>query len=399
MSQLRKLNAILATAAVGSASGAANRLNATQPAISGAIASLEAELGIPLFTRTGRGMTTTTAGATFLDQIEQALSHLDTFEVQLRTKRNYNMPVGGFRRKVSETQLHALLALLENGTYVAAARHLGISQPAVSRSLRDLEVLANVTLWRREGLSGEPTYEGRLLARASGVCLREIELAIEHVHELRGEHRGALRIGALPLSRSEWVPNGLVETLKAFPNARISLVDGPYQEQLNALHHGRIDLIVGALRPGYRDDGIEQTAMFEDALAIVVRPGHPVFQRTGPPPHLDSNWLSQQTWVLPAKGTPGHSRFLSYLETRGLPVPQKVIECGSLVATRALLAASDFAAPLSLKQIKVELEAGLLSAATPDLPGTMRAIGIAQRRGFLPTRLYSAFIAALTARL
>ncbi len=384
MLKFRRLTAVTTTAALGSASQAARVLHTTQPAVTAAIAGLESDLGTALFARTAQGMKPTAIGEAFVERVDKAFAGLDA---SVPSSRHKGAPL---HRRLSETQLQAFLALGEKGSHVAAARHLGVSQPAISRSVRDLEVVLGVALWRRAGAAGEPTIEGRTLARAAGVCFREIELAAEAVREQQGLSDGAMRIGALPLSRASWVPDAIVATLEQFPGARIGLVDGPYDEQLAALHHGRIDVIVGALRTGAAPEALDQTALFDDALSIVVRPDHPVLK-----PGVSPDWLAAQTWILPARGTPGRDRFLAYLTTLGLPEPRRIVECGSLVATRALLRGSDFAAPLSRRQIRLELEAGLLALAAEALPGTERPIGIATRPGFRPTRLYAGFIEAL----
>lgn len=384
---------MLAVADTGTSYKAAERVGATQPGITMAISALEAELGAALFDRTPRGMALTAIGREFAGNVHDALTHLDRLEAQLKARPGGRSIMGGLRRVLSETHMQAFLALCEQGTYTGAAQYLGVSQPAISRSLRDLETIFGFELWRRQGATGEPTVEGRQVARAGGVCLREIEMAIENVHEAVGRQDGRLRIGALPLSCSQWVPESLIRTLRTFPDARVRIIDGPYNEQLSALHHGHIDIIVGALRPQSRDKSIVQAPIFNDPLAIVVRPGHPMLERTGL--DTDKAWLAEQTWILPARGTPGHIRFLAYLAALGLPEPQHVLECGSLAATRALLLSSDFAAPLSLRQIKHEFQLGALAMAVNELPHSHRSIGITYRQGFKPTRIYQTFMAHL----
>lgn len=388
MTKFRRLTSAIATADAGTASGAAAALNMTQPSVTHAIAALEAELDERLFNRSAGGMAPTANASAFFDRVRRAFDRLDSGLQSRRASR----PL--LHRVTTDTQLTAFIALCETGSYSGAGRKLAVSQPAISRAIRDLEIIVGTDLWRRAGPLGEPTVEGRALARAAGVCLRDIELATDALRETQGRTDGALRIGALPLSRSDWVPGAVIATLKLCPEARVSLVDGPYSEQLIALQHGRIDMIVGALRPEAKSETLSQVALFEDALCIAVRPGHPVLEtpdRTAKP-----DWLAAQTWILPAKGTPGRARFLQYLSTRGLSEPRHTIECGSLVATRALLRGSDFAAPLSRRQIRLELETGLLVAASSDLPGTRRGIGVATRAGFKETGLYRQFMIELT---
>jgi DNA-binding transcriptional LysR family regulator len=393
MMKLRKLNALLAVADAGSATQAADQLHATQPAVSSAIVSLEARFGTPLFTRTARGMMPTPLGQGLIDRVRAVFAALDEAVKAVRAPASSLV----FSRVVTETQMQAFLALCEGGSYVAAARTLGISQPAVSRSVSELEAIAGAALWQRAGLSGTPTPIGRAMARAIGVAVRDIELASDDLRASLGQADGHLRIGALPLSRSDWLPQAVLATLRNSPAARISLIDGPYSEQVQALQHGRIDLIVGALRPLSQATGLQQQPMFSDALSIVVGADHPDRDRLASQTAPSPDWLATQTWVLPAVGTPGRERFLAFMSCVGLGAPARVIECGSLVATRALLMNSRFAAPLSRRQIALELRMGVLSTVGGALPGSDREIGVAMRADFKPTQLYAALIDALRA--
>ncbi|MDE1150542.1 MAG: LysR family transcriptional regulator [Azospirillaceae bacterium] len=396
MLKFRLLHAALAVHRSGSATRASAEGGATQPALTAAIASLERTVGVPLFHRSSRGMHATDAGALFCQRVEVAFAHIDGAEATLRRRRAHPDLPPNFRRLITERQLAALSALLTAGSFMAAARSLGVSQPNVHRLVRDLETVTGLSLWRQGAASGEATPDGRLLARAGDVCRREIGLAVDAARELEGRVDGALLIGALPLSRSGWVPDGIVATLARYPEAQVRVIDGPYAEQLRALLHGQVDIIVGALRSPAPVDDIVQVPAFQDPLAIAVRPGHPLLGPGGRPRPL-RDLPADLTWVLAGKGAPGRETFERHLAAQGCPPPARVVECGSLVATRALLLGSDFVAPISPRQIKLELDLGILALLCEAQADTSRAIGLTLRKGFRPTRLYQALIDQLMA--
>lgn len=92
--------------------------------------------------------------------------------------------------------------------------------------------------------------------------------------------RGQTVIGAMPLGRSFIVPEPVLRFAALRPSHQISILDGPYESLLDALRHGRADVLVGALResvPG----GVVQELLFEDPLAIIVRKGHPLARLSG----------------------------------------------------------------------------------------------------------------------
>lgn len=386
----RRLWAVLAVYDAGSTLKAAERIHASQPAVTDAVAACEADIGTPLFERTSRGMIPTRAGEAWCQRLRAAAGHLKDGEAAIRTRTPLH-------RLVVESQLRALSAVIETGGFSAAARRLGLSQPSVQRAGRDLETLCGVSLWRRDRARVEPTTEARLLARHGDLCFRELALAYEDIREIQGFIEGSLRVGALPLARSQWLPRAMTATLKRFPDARVTIVDGPYDEQLNALTHGRIDFILGALRAEpYKD--IAQEKVFADPVVIVVRADHPMA------PGFDSmtdkltpEQLGGLSWILPRTGTPGRGNFETFMAAKGLPSPRRVVECSSLVAAREMLSRSDHAAILSAQQIAADVASGLLKVMGPPLTGSLRDIGIATRAGFRPTLLQRTFIDALKA--
>lgn len=391
--KLRRLWAALAVYETGSAIKAATLTHMSQPAVTGAVAACEADLGVALFERSSRGMTPTDAGAVWCPRIAAAADYLKEAESALQHwKSRSRMPI---QKLVTETQLRALSAVIETGGFSQAARQLGVSQPSIQRAARELETLCGVVLWRREGSRIEPTNEAHILARYGDLCFSEISLAHDAVREIQGIMEGTLRIGALPLARSAWLPNALAPTLLEFPEARVTILDGPYNEQLTALQHGRIDFLLGALRP-IAPEGVVQETVFSDPVLILVRAQHPLAAGFNSAiDKLTPQQLSDLAWILPRTGTPGRSNFEAFMVAKGCASPRRVIECSSLVTTRELLLRSNHAAILSAQQVEVEVASGLLKVMGPPLTGSARDIGITRRAGFMPTRLHEAFLTSL----
>jgi DNA-binding transcriptional LysR family regulator len=391
MENLRRLRAFVAVCDCGSAARAAGRLHMSQPAVSAAIAALERWAEVPLFMRGNRGMTPTAVGERLAHRIRAALQHVDGTAALLLGDGPAAMR---WQRTVTAVQLKALRALAETRGMSSAARALGISEPSVHRAMRGLEASVGLSLWRWAGSSLELSREALPLARAANLHAGELRMGFEEVRELRGELDGRILVGALPMPRSTWLPAALTATLREFPRARIEVMDGPYENQLSALRDGRIDALLGALRlPGPGSD-ITQEALFEDPLSIVVRARHPLTAPAAcPSGKPTSAQLRSLSWLLPPRPTPARQVFEQFMAAQGAGPAQCAVECNSLVTIRAMLLQSDYAALISAKQIEFERQVGKLRVLGPPIPGTAHPIGLAMRRNFRPTSLFSRFLA------
>jgi len=241
-----------------------------------------------------------------------------------------------------------------------------------------------------------PTPEARALARCARITFSEIERGFEEVREHQGMIDGRLAVGCLPFARTHWAPLAVSRLLERYPEARVRIVDGPYDELLQELRHGRLDIILGALRtPGPGAD-IMQEILFEAPLAIVVRAGHPILAKRRP----RAADFAALDWVAPRAGTPARAQFEAFFAGQCVAAPRRLVECSSLVATRALLLQSDRAALLSAGQARYEAEAGQLVELVHALPGTERPFGLALRADWRPTAMHGAFLtlARATAR-
>lgn len=360
-------------------------MHLSQPALTQALRQLEHEAGQRLFERGSSGIAATEAGKLLLIRMGRAFELLRSCEKELGTGSRSRLP------RVTATQLKALLAVVETGGYSLAARELGLAQPSVYRAAKSLEALCGETLFQRTPRGVEPSARARRLARLAGLAFSEIRQGFEEVQALGGRQQSRIRIGCLPLARTRIVPDAVNRVLTLYPELKISIVDGPYDELLQALRYGRLELIIGALRSPAPGPDIVQEALFSDPLAVVVRAGHPLLK--GPAPRLRQ--LSTLDWISPRPGTPARDHFAACFAANGLELPQHFIECSSLVATRGLLRGSDRAALLSARQVCTDVAAGQLALLLETLPGTERAIGLTTRRNWQPTAVLERFLLLL----
>lgn len=389
---IRHLTALLSIEECGSISSAAEKVHLSQPALTQALNKIETAAGSPLFERSAAGMAPTEAGSALLERIRRARDYLRSMDKAVSGDSRQSGE-RRFHQLLTTAQLRALIAVVEQNSISLAAARLNLAQPSVQRAAREMEALS-------EDISGQPlfirTAQGvdatalaRRLARLASLALAEIRQGFDDIGELRGQMNGRLAIGSLPLARTRLVPAAVTRLLEQYPDARVSIVDGPYEQLLNDLLHTRVDLIIGALRPQPVRE-IEQEFLFDDPLSVVVRAGHPLAGKR----RLSLGQLGNIDWIAPRQGTPARERFHRLFSASGLEPPRHVIECSSSVATRSLLLQSDRAALLSRRQVELELQSGLL-ALLPTRLAAVRPIGLSLRKHWKPTRIQARFLAIL----
>ena len=388
---LRHFFSLAAIADTGRLAIAAEQLHVSQSALTQAVRKLEKTAGTSLFDRSGFGVSPTVAGKALIRRARRAIELLSFAE----HKALVGSSTGGSKLSghVTACQLNALVAIVDTGGYSTAARRLGLAQPSIHRAAKDFEALVGVDLFQRATRGVEPSDAAKILARFASLMFAEIRQGFEEVWETQGRTDSRVAIGSLPLVRSEFLPDAVTQLLSKYPDARVSILDGPYVEQLHALRHGQIDWLIGALRSPPLAFDVVQESLFDQPLAVIVRPNHPLLDRAA----TSVAELSELEWIAPRALAPARRFFDAFFEDHGKSTPTRIIECSSLVATRGLLLKSDRAALLSPIQISEDVAAGELAVLVNAIPKSSRAIGITTRVDWEPTTVQAELFRILRA--
>lgn len=367
---IRHLAAMVAVVDHGSVSLGARAVNLTQPAVTQGIAKLEAQLGVALFERRAGGMSPTYVALRFTPRVEVALRLIGS-------------------NRVTAAQVRAFVALAQAGSYGGAAALAGVAEPSLHRAVGDLGLALGTRLAERRGRGLMLTRAGLALARRLRLALAELRQGLEEIAELRGEESGRILVGAMPLSRARLLPLAITRFRGDFPQVDISVVEGSHAELVGPLRDGEIDMMVGALRDASVGQDLVQQALFEDRPTIFARTGHPL--RHG----WDADDLRRFPWILPPEGTPLRQLWRAMFAALGGDLPAVPIECGSVMTVRQLLVSGDYLTLLSVDQLRVEMDSGMLADIGPAPGDISRTIGLTSRTDWRPTRLQQQFMAAI----
>ncbi|MFM2055209.1 MAG: hypothetical protein RL456_3246 [Pseudomonadota bacterium] len=231
--------------------------------------------------------------------------------------------------------LQALVAAVEEGSLRAAARRIGVSQPALTKMIRELEQELSAALLVRSTTGVVPTAQGKVLCERAEVALRELAGATEEIAQLGGHMVGELRIGAVPLAVMLLMPETLRTFSRDFPAVHLQLREELYIESLLSLRRGEVDVAVGPVPEHLPPGEFHAEALAPVSMVVVVRRGSALAGARSLAELQAARWV--YTGV---SGTTGYARRL--FERQGLPPPPAGATVNSTLGLLALIGGGDF---------------------------------------------------------
>ena len=285
-------------------------------------------------------------------------------------------------------ELRYFVAVVDQGSINRAAKAIGISQPALTKSIRVLERRLGVKLLQRDAKGIATTMYGQsLYARAKSIAA-ELARAEAEIKELSRSSTGVLCIGVLPSQATNVLPEAAVALMRARPGLCLRVVEKLQADLEGALRRGEFDFIISVASDDHGDPRLAHKVLFYDRPTVVVRRGHPLLDL--PRPRIED--LAMYPWVLPPPGTERRSHVDRLFDSCGLTVSPNAIECHSASFAKTIVMQSDYVGLLQNDAPTQEERAGLLRSIPlePKLPD--RAIGVLYRADYPMTEAALALI-------
>ena len=233
------------------------------------------------------------------------------------------------------TGLRAHVAAVEEGSLRAAARRLGVSQPALTKLIRELEVELATTLLERSTAGVYATGQGMVLYERGKAVERELAHAAEQIQQMGGHMSGSLSIGAVPLAVMLLIPEALRTFGREFPQIQLRVTEELYIAQLTRLRKGEVDIALGPLPEHLPSGEFVVETLMPISMVIVVRKGSPLARARS---LVD---LAEAPWVYTG-ATPdsGYARVL--YERNGLAPPPTGALVNSTLGLLSVLTSGNF---------------------------------------------------------
>jgi DNA-binding transcriptional LysR family regulator len=252
------------------------------------------------------------------------------------------------------TTLRVLVAAIDEGSLRNAARRLGLSQPAVTKMIRELEYELAAPLLVRTTLGVVPTAQGSVLYEQARKAIQDLGTAVAQINQLSGRMDEALSVGAVPLAVMLLIPETLRTFTREFPDIHLRVSEELYLAQLQRLRKGEVDVAVGGVPPGLPSGEFHIEPLMETTMVVVVRKGSP---RAAATSLVD---LAEAKWVYTgASRDEGYASVL--FKSNGLAPPPVGAVVNSTLALLSIVTTGDFVALMPRQIMFHPLAAQLLS--------------------------------------
>jgi LysR family transcriptional regulator, pca operon transcriptional activator len=277
--------------------------------------------------------------------------------------------------RVKFRHLQCFLAVTQLGSVQRAADSLSITQPAVSKTIGELESILGVRLFERGRRGAVPTREGRLFAPHASACVAALREGVDVLLRESGDVPGSLAIGMLPTVATALLPPALAEFKAQWPAVSVSVWTDSNAQLLTRLKEGEVDFVVGRVSDPEGMHGLSFEQIYREPLAVVVRRDHPLTFETPLTPAM----LARFSVVLPPFGTLIRQSAESVLTAFGSHALTAFVETLSVSLGRALALHNDAVWFVPEGAVEHDIALGLLVPLAMPFAGTDEPIGLIRR--------------------
>ena len=274
--------------------------------------------------------------------------------------------------RVKIRHLHAFTVVAQNQSFARAAETLAISQPAVSKTIGELEDILATRLFDRQARGVRLTPSGLVLLRHAGPALRALETGLAQAGS-DDVSAQPLRIGALSTVETELLPLALQRWQLDWPTGQARVTVGASAFLLERLLVGKLDVVVGRMTDAREMHDLSYEHVYYEPLILVVRGDHPLAHVAAP----EVSDLIAYPWVLPPPKTTLRPRVDAFWVRHGVASPQQRLETLSLPISYRYTMVTDAIWVAPRDAVRTDLVNGTLYALPVALETEGGSVGFA----------------------
>ena len=230
-------------------------------------------------------------------------------------------------------QLGLLLALDEHRSLRKAADQIGLTQPAATKMLHEMEAVTGLRLFDRYRRGVRPTVYGEVMIRYARVVYSDLGGVRDELMAIASGNIGKVRIGAIMAPAPQLLTDTLLELKRSHPRLAPSIQIDTSDVLLTALLQDRLDVAIGRVPDTWDSSEIVFDPIAEEALSIVASPDHPEARNR----RLTLARLFQYPWILQAHPSPMRKVLELVFMESALAMPANILETSSMLLTSSLL--------------------------------------------------------------
>ena len=314
--------------------------------------------------------------------------------------RNFKQSRLSLARCLKLSQLVVFEAVVAAGSILAAWGELALTQPAVSKSLHELERYLDQDLFVRSKKGVALTEFGRLFERHARTMLLELRCLSDGLNAWQMGVSGHVVVGTLITASAVLVPEAIHRLRGGAPDVEVEVRVGTNTTLFPALARGDLDVVVGYLPrdndvlPGVlHPDRLQHQTLYDEALCVVVDRQHPLAARQG----LTLRELHDQEWILPTPDSVAYGAACAMFDSEKLPLPARVVYSVSVLTNMGLLRRRPMVALMPQLAAQRFEETGLLSRLSLGPLEAFATVGYSVSSHRQPSAACQRFIEALRA--
>jgi DNA-binding transcriptional LysR family regulator len=295
------------------------------------------------------------------------------------------------RSNLKLRHLQLVVALDEFRHLGRASEFLSLTQPAVSKSLAEIERMFGLDLFVRSTRGTEPTPYGATVVRFARSVLADFGRTRDEIAAVASGAAGRVSVGAMVVATP-----GLLSRAVGLLKARsiqttVSIEEGDLTRLLPRLRVGELDLFVGRLEPGYASPDLETEPLYDEPMSIVARPDHALVRKSKP------NWedLAGAAWVMPPPWASSRIKLNQMFYKHGLNPPVDVIESASFLVTLTFVRERGTMAFVARSVARYLEREGMTKTLRVKVPIELPSVGVITMRSRMRTPASEQLIACL----
>ncbi|AIM74803.1 LysR family transcriptional regulator [Salmonella enterica] len=281
---------------------------------------------------------------------------------------------GLFSQRIRLRHLHTFVAVAQQGTLGRAAETLNLSQPALSKTLNELEQLTGTRLFERGRLGAQLTVPGEQFLTHAVKVLDALNTAGQALNRKEDASADVVRVGALPTAALGILPAAIGRFHQQQKSTSLQAATMNNTMLLAGLKSGEIDLGIGRMSDPELMGGLNYELLFLESLKLVVRPGHPLLQET-----ITLSRVMEWPVVVSPKGTVPRQNAEALLQSQGCKMPAGCIETLSASLSRQLTVDYDYVWFVPSGAVKEDLRQATLVSLPVPTQSAGEPIGILTR--------------------